>query len=143
MKDNVNEMKYMEHLLRHVELVQQNSIILGKRLIEEGRPEMGRRVIMNGMLHDVNKFSGIVWDYLMATHGLKKLNKDQKCKFHLKSKDKAKATASLDRIDQNKGYEIGNVQWVHKDVNLMKMYLDEKYFIGLCGKIYELNKGRK
>ena len=29
-------------------------------------------------------------------------------------------TASLDRIDSLKGYIEGNVQWVHKDINLMK-----------------------
>lgn len=29
-------------------------------------------------------------------------------------------TASLDRIDNNKGYEIGNVWWVHKEVNRLK-----------------------
>lgn len=29
-------------------------------------------------------------------------------------------TASLDRIDSDKGYVEGNVQWVHKDVNTMK-----------------------
>ena len=29
-------------------------------------------------------------------------------------------TASLDRIDSSKGYIVGNVQWVHKDINLMK-----------------------
>lgn len=29
-------------------------------------------------------------------------------------------TASLDRIDNSKGYEIGNVWWVHKEVNRLK-----------------------
>lgn len=26
----------------------------------------------------------------------------------------------FDRIDPNKGYIIGNVQWVHKHINMMK-----------------------
>jgi hypothetical protein len=29
-------------------------------------------------------------------------------------------TASLDRIDSSKGYVSGNVQWLHKDVNMIK-----------------------
>jgi hypothetical protein len=41
-------------------------------------------------------------------------------------------TASLDRIDSKKCYEADNVQWVHCDVNLMKMHLDEKYFLEMC-----------
>lgn len=36
------------------------------------------------------------------------------------SKEKNKTTASLDRIDNNKGYIEGNVQWLHKHVNMMK-----------------------
>ena len=46
-----------------------------------------------------------------------------------------KGTASLDRIDSNLGYVLGNVQWVHKDVNIMKNKFDQDYFIGLCVKI--------
>ena len=37
-------------------------------------------------------------------------------------------TASLDRIDSSKGYEVGNVQWVHKKINQMKMDLSETAF---------------
>lgn len=44
-------------------------------------------------------------------------------------------TASLDRIDSTIGYKIDNVQWVHKDVNLMKMNLEESKFIELCSLI--------
>ena len=41
-------------------------------------------------------------------------------------------TASLDRIDSNKGYTRPNVQWVHKDVNRMKGCLGQDRFVGLC-----------
>ena len=44
-------------------------------------------------------------------------------------------TASLDRIDSNKGYEVGNVQWVHKHVNIMKNKLSDEEFIALCHEI--------
>ena len=45
---------------------------------------------------------------------------------------KGKSTASLDRIDSTKGYVEGNVQWVHKDVNRMKMDLEQTRLICLC-----------
>lgn len=44
-------------------------------------------------------------------------------------------TASLDRIDSNKGYTIDNIQWLHKDVNRMKLNLCQERFIELCKKI--------
>lgn len=47
--------------------------------------------------------------------------------------------ASLDRIDSSKGYIIGNVQWVHKDVNFMKKTYDQGYFIEMCRAIAAAN----
>lgn len=44
-------------------------------------------------------------------------------------------TASLDRIDSHQGYFEGNVQWIHKDLNRMKMDMDESRFIEWCHKI--------
>lgn len=46
-------------------------------------------------------------------------------------------TASLDRIDSSKCYSVDNIQWVHKDINIMKNHFTEKYFIDMCSKIYE------
>lgn len=52
-------------------------------------------------------------------------------------------TASLDRIDPTKGYIKGNVQWVHKDVNMMKQRFGQEYFISLCNLISERNKNEQ
>jgi hypothetical protein len=41
-------------------------------------------------------------------------------------------TASLDRIDSTRGYVEGNVQWVHKVVNLMKNSLPMEEFLHWC-----------
>lgn len=41
-------------------------------------------------------------------------------------------TASLDRIDSNKGYTKQNIQWVHKDINKMKMDLSMKNLFKYC-----------
>jgi len=54
--------------------------------------------------------------------------------FPKKWKDKS-WTASLDRIDSSKGYVLGNVQWVHKDVNIMKNKFDNRYFINVCREV--------
>lgn len=43
-------------------------------------------------------------------------------------KKKDETTASLDRIDSTKGYIEGNVQWVHKNINLMKKTLSDEDF---------------
>lgn len=41
-------------------------------------------------------------------------------------------TASLDRIDSEKGYEVGNIQWVHKCINRMKIDVEPEMFIKMC-----------
>lgn len=41
-------------------------------------------------------------------------------------------TASIDRIDSSKGYVKGNVQVVHKHINMMKQAYSNEYFIELC-----------
>jgi hypothetical protein len=46
-------------------------------------------------------------------------------------------TASLDRIDSSKGYIPDNIQWVHKDINRIKMDLPNDKFIELCKGIAE------
>jgi hypothetical protein len=53
-------------------------------------------------------------------------------------------TASLDRIDSNKGYIEGNVQWLHKEINMMKQDFSELKFLMYCqlivnthNKVYE------
>lgn len=44
-------------------------------------------------------------------------------------------TASLDRIDSSLGYTEDNVQWVHRDVNMIKKEYPQQYFISLCTNI--------
>jgi hypothetical protein len=52
-------------------------------------------------------------------------------------------TASIDRIDSAQGYVIGNVQWVHKDVNRMKNVYDNDYFIDICKLIANNSNNNK
>lgn len=50
-----------------------------------------------------------------------------------------KCTASLDRIDSKQGYELENVQWVHKVVNFMKGIFDQTLFVNICALIGSRN----
>lgn len=54
------------------------------------------------------------------------------------SKNHIEHTASLDRIDSLKGYIKGNVQWVHKRVNIMKGNMTQTDFIHICKLISKL-----
>lgn len=52
-----------------------------------------------------------------------------------KKRARYEGTGSLDRIDSSKGYIKGNVQWIHKTLNTMKMGLNEKDFVDWCIKV--------
>jgi len=80
-----------------------------------------------------------LWDLL--------LKQNKKCAysgielvFGVNTKDLKSATASLDRIDSSLGYIEGNVQWVLKDINMMKQQLSHARFLELCKIIVENNK---
>lgn len=48
-------------------------------------------------------------------------------------------TASLDRISSEEGYLSKNIQWVHKDINIMKNKFSQEGFIGMCKTIADHN----
>jgi hypothetical protein len=51
-------------------------------------------------------------------------------------------TASLDRIDSKQGYILGNIQWIHKDINKLKSNWPQDKFIEMCKAVtdYQVNK---
>jgi hypothetical protein len=51
--------------------------------------------------------------------------------------DIKESTASLDRIDSSLGYVKGNVQWVHKKINIMKNTMTDEYFIEMCSLVHK------
>ncbi len=57
-------LKRINHLIRHIRNVEDNSVLLGTKLIERGEIELGVRLIANGMVHDSSKFSGIEFETL-------------------------------------------------------------------------------
>lgn len=51
------------------------------------------------------------------------------------SGDYKSKTASLDRIDSKLGHTIDNIQWVHKDLNIMKGTFSSEKFFELCSLV--------
>lgn len=70
-----------------------------------------------------------LWDLFEKQNGKCYYTKEE---IILKPKNQKGITASLDRVNSNIGYEIGNVVWVHKDINKMKMEFPEDRFFYLC-----------
>lgn len=52
-------------------------------------------------------------------------------------------TASLDRIDSSKGYIIDNIQWIDKDVNVLKNNYNEEYFKHICFMVTQQDLKKK
>jgi hypothetical protein len=55
---------HLDNLTRHINLVRDACLLLGKRFINRGQPEFGLNLIRRGFQHDVTKFIGIEWDFL-------------------------------------------------------------------------------
>lgn len=81
-----------------------------------------------------------IWDLFIQQNKKCAISKEE-LNFAKTSYDhnKGLTTASLDRIDNTKGYIESNVQWLHKKVNRMKWDLCQKDFIDLCKKIAASN----
>jgi hypothetical protein len=50
--------------------------------------------------------------------------------------------ASLDRIDSSKGYVTGNVQWIVREINRMKLDIEEDLLFKLCELITQKQKNK-
>ena len=76
-----------------------------------------------------------VWDLFLKQKGLCAIS-GIKIGFGTNSRSGDK-TASIDRIDSSKGYNIDNIQWIHKDVNKMKNNMSEDMLFRWCELIYK------
>ena len=64
----------------------------------------------------------------------------EKLTFHKPSTRNEKPTASIDRIDNTKGYTKDNIQLTTSEVNLMRGALTHDRFLELCGIISKEHK---
>ena len=80
------------------------------------------------------------WDVFVNQHGICALTGEP---LHLATNTKEllqkKQTASLDRIDSSKGYEKGNIQWVRKEINQMKLDMSQEEFVTWCQVVDHYN----
>ncbi len=67
------------------------------------------------------------------------LKQNKKCAISGLEIDYKLGTASVDRIDNNKGYTEDNIWIVHKDINLMRNKFELNYFISMCKLISSNN----
>ncbi len=79
-----------------------------------------------------------IWDLLVSQKHKCKLSA-LPIRFHQPGEKATAQTASLDRIDSDKGYTLDNIQWLHKDVNKMKWEHSQDRFKQLC-KLIARNK---
>ncbi len=79
------------------------------------------------------------WDLFLKQEGICPLS-GTKLQLEL---NRVKTTASLDRIDSLRGYDIDNIQWIYKDLNRMKMAMPEDVFILWCHKISDHQRSRQ
>jgi hypothetical protein len=63
-KDGEQTMLKVRAIARHIRNVEDNSLLLGEKLIQRGEIDLGKRLIANGMIHDASKFHGIEFEYL-------------------------------------------------------------------------------
>lgn len=73
---------HLDNLVRHIDLVREACLLMGKRLMESGRIEFGRLLIAAGFQHDVSKFFGIEWNYLHAGRDIPKEQLELAIKQH-------------------------------------------------------------
>jgi hypothetical protein len=101
--------------------------------------------ILNGAKEkkfEINITPEYIWGLYLRQNGLCNLT-GQKIVFSDSYRNYKIQSASLDRINSKKGYIIGNVQWVHKTVNKMKLDFSLDRFLYLCNTIndYQIQKG--
>lgn len=80
-----------------------------------------------------------LWELLLK-QGYKCALSGLDLQFGEKRKDNQNKSISLDRIDSSVGYICGNVQFIHKHINIIKNKFNESYFIELCKHITNENK---
>jgi hypothetical protein len=74
------EFEKIENILRHIHNVQQNCLLLGKRLIEDhDEIDLGRMLIANGLIHDNSKFFGVEWQNLINNEETEETEDDKRC----------------------------------------------------------------
>jgi hypothetical protein len=96
------------------------------------RLSFARKYEFNALLRDIS------WDLSYEYLADLLIEQDFKCAltgWDIDAMSVGGNTASLDRVDSLIGYEVGNVQWVHKMVNMCKQQYSQERFIYMCSAV--------
>lgn len=75
-------MSKIRSITRHIRNVEDNCLILGERLINQGEIELGKQLVTNGFIHDASKFRGIEWESIVPGQSSETID-DKKLKLKL------------------------------------------------------------
>jgi hypothetical protein len=73
----------VEAIIRHIKNVQDNCLLMGKRLIESGQIDLGRMLIARGLTHDNSKFFGAEWDNMSVIKSVDEDKEKSKLKLSI------------------------------------------------------------
>ena len=79
-------------------------------------------------------------DFAISGEYLLEMLELQKHRCALSGKKLTPQNMSADRLDSSQGYVEGNIQWVTKQINMMKRSMSNSDFIKLSKQIVEYNK---
>jgi hypothetical protein len=74
----------IEVIIRHIKNVQDNCLLMGKRLIESGQIDLGRMLIARGLTHDNSKFFGAEWDNMIPIQSINEDKEKSKLKLAIR-----------------------------------------------------------
>jgi hypothetical protein len=77
--------EHLENLVRHIDMVRQAGLLLGKRLMAKERKDFGRLLIARCYEHDVSKFYGIEWRFLHAGKDMDKEDLERAVQQHVET----------------------------------------------------------
>lgn len=60
----MNDGEHLDSILRHIGRVQENCLLLARRLQDNNEHDFARQLIANSMIHDNSKFSGVEFLFL-------------------------------------------------------------------------------
>lgn len=126
--------EHLENLTRHISLVRDGCVLLGRRLVKQGREDTGRLLVARGFKHDATKFTGIEWDYLHVGPDVPSIQLEAAIAQHVRTNDHhpeywgsvndmpeiAVAEMVCDWYARSQEFGTGLRDWI--DENAMKRY---------------------
>ena len=125
---SVLEHKYKVRCIKCTKIFKPNFKGYGKIGLRWWTQHILRRKEKHGM--EINISIKYAWD-LLVKQNFKCALTGVDIQFPNSRKDKL-ANASIDRIENSKGYIVGNIQWVDMTINMIKGKLNNDEFINIC-----------